>query len=418
MTKRYFELNDDMSLPDRWLLGAPLDEQGKEVRGGQFMNGELTRFDGRLRIPVYHPGTSLDFTRVDTGGFPVVTEKVARVLAELAPSDVQLLPAEVESRPETYFVVNVARRVKCIDEAASEEVRYGDPEDNWPDELGYYEAVYGMRIDPFQVDDAKVFRPWGYTGSLLVAEDVKEALESTGATGLRFTEVTGPSPISDEERAYKRKCDELLDPPPLARRAAWKSLGTLDELAVAPRAICYEWPGYRQNWRVVHREAGRLLLVSEGLSDPFIARLEPSVGFGLELALETDQTELPLDAIEGSWPYVLLERVSKEVVAHEHVRKKAKTGLIALEVAGTGMPASLVTTEGRVAVLLGQESRSLIRLFPTPFGDVRLVTVKALLPAELEYVSMRGAEGMDELARRFAETGEEHVSRASRQAVV
>jgi hypothetical protein len=33
--------------------------------------------------------------------------------------------------------------------------------------------------------------------------------------------------------------------------------------------------------------------------------------------LETLAAELPLDAIERSWPYNLLERVSKEVVAHE-----------------------------------------------------------------------------------------------------
>ncbi|HYO71318.1 MAG TPA: hypothetical protein VEU33_35095, partial [Archangium sp.] len=249
-------------------------------------------------------------------------------------------------------------------------------------------------------------------------EEVKEALERTGASGLKFTEVTGPSPISDEERAYKRRCNELLDPPPAARRAVWKSLGSLDEFAGTPRAICYEWPGHRQNWAIIHREAGRLLLVSEGLSDPFIARLEPSVGFGLELALETDPAQLPLDAIEESWPYILLERASKEVVSHEHVRERAKVGLVVMEVTGKGMPASLVGAEGHVGVLLGQESRSLPRLFPTPFGDVRLVTVKALLPAELEYVSKLGAEGAARLARRFAENGEEHVSRAHRRAAL
>lgn len=134
--------------------------------------------------------------------------------------------------------------------------------------------------------------------------------------------------------------------------------------------------------------------------------------------LETLAAELPLDAIEGSWPYNLLERVSLEVVAREHVREGAKTGLLLLVVDGMGMPASLVTKEGRVGVLLGLESRRLPRQFPTPFGYVRLVTVKALLPAELEYVAKRGAEGTNELARRFAETEEEHVSRASRQAVV
>ncbi|WNG27749.1 hypothetical protein F0U62_29760 [Cystobacter fuscus] len=418
MTKRYFELTEDMSSPERWVLDDALDAHGKPVGSRLYLNEASIRFDGRLRVPILHPGNPLDFSFADAGDFPVVTEKVASTLAELAPGDVQLYPAEVDSRPEPYFLVNVARLVRCIDDAACAEVSYWKPEDNRPEKLGQYRAVYGMRIDPSKVGDAKVFRPWGYPGTLLVAQDVKEALDRTGASGLDFREVTGPSPISDEERAYKRKCRELLTPPPAARRAAWKSLGSLDELAGTPRAICYEWPGYRQDWALIHREAGGLLLVSEGLSDPFIAKLEPSVGFGLELALETEPMELPLDAIEGSWPYVLLERVSKEVVVHEHVRERAKAGLVALEVAGTGMPASLVTTQGRVGVLLGQQSRSLPRLFPTPFGDVRLVPVKALLPTELEYVSKRGAEGLDELARRFAQTGEEHVSRASRQAVV
>ncbi len=418
MTKRYFELDEDMSSPGRWILGDTRDAQGQKVEPRLYLNEVPTRFDGPLRVPILHPGSPLDFSCADGGEFPVVTAKLASTLAELAPDDVQFYPAEVDTRPEPYFLVNVARQVKCIDDETSEEVLYWTPEDDRPDKLGQYRAVYGMRIDPSKVGDFKIFRPRGYPRALLVAEDVKEALERTGATGLEFTEVTGPSPISDEERAYKRRCDELLDPPPAARRAAWKSLGALDELAVAPRAICYEWPGYRQNWAIIHRQAGRLLLVSEGLSDPFIAKLEPSVGFGLELALETDGKELPLDNIEGSWPYNLLERVSEEVVAHEHVREGAKACPLVLEVAGTGMPATLVTKEGRVGVLLGLESRSLPSHFPTPFGDVRLVTVKALLPAELDYVARRGAEGPAELARRFEATGEQHVSRANRQAVV
>ena len=418
MTKRYFELNEDMSSPERWVLDDTLDAQGELVGARLYLNGTPIRFDGRLRVPILHPGSPLDFSLADSGDFPVVTEKVASTLAELAHGDIQLYPAEVDSRPEPYFLVNVARLVKCIDDDRCAEVRYGEPEDNWPDELGYYRSVYDMRIDPSKVGDAKVFRPWGYPKALLVAEDVKEALERTGASGLEFTEVTGPSPISDEERAYKRRCRELLEPPPAARRAAWKSLGMLDELAVAPRAICYEWPGHRQDWASIHREAGRLLLVSEGLSDPFISRLEPSVGFGLELALETEPEELPLDAIEGSWPYILLERVSKEVVAQEHVREKAKADLVVLEVAGEGMPTALVSAEGRVGVLLGLESRSLPRLFPSPFGDVRLVTVKALLPTELEYALKRGAEGAAGLARRFAGNGEEHLSRANRRAAL
>ncbi|OJH33919.1 imm11 family protein [Cystobacter ferrugineus] len=418
MAKRYFELTEDMTSPERWVLGDTLDAQGKKVGARLYLNERPTRFDGRLRVPILHVGSPLDFSFADTGDFPVVTEKVASTLAELAPGDVQLYPAEVDTRPEPYFLVNVARLVRCIDDAACTEVRYWKPEHGRPDKVGQYRAVYGMRIDPSQVGEAKVFRPWGYPRTLLVAEDVKEALERIGASGLEFREVTGPSPLSEEDRAYKRKCRELLEPPPAARRAVWKSLGTLDELAATPRAICYTWPGHRQNWALIHRGEGRTLVVSEGLSDPFISRLEPSVGFGLELALEAEQAELPLDVIEGCWPYILLERISREVVAHEHVRERAKAGLVTLEVAGAGMPASLVTTRGRVGVLLGQESRSLPRLFPTPFGDVRLVTVKALLPSELEYAVKHAPEGPAELARRFAESGEEHVSRAERRSVV
>ncbi|WP_146209754.1 hypothetical protein [Vitiosangium sp. GDMCC 1.1324] len=105
-------------------------------------------------------------------------------------------------------------------------------------------------------------------------------------------------------------------------------------------------------------------------------------------------------------------------MVHEHVREGAKAGVLALEVEGNGIPESLVIPEGRVGVLLGVESRTRPRQFPTPFGDVRLAAIKALLPAELEYVSKRGAKGAAELARRFAENGEEDVSRAHRRVVV
>ena len=67
------------------------------------------------------------------------------------------------------------------------------------------------------------------------------------------------------------------------------------------------------------------------------------------------------------------------------------------------MPKSLITKEGRVAVLLGVGSRTLPRHFSTPYGEVMLVTVKPLLPSELAYLLEHGADGQAELARRFAD---------------
>ncbi|AKQ69551.1 hypothetical protein A176_006463 [Myxococcus hansupus] len=37
--------------------------------------------------------------------------------------------------------------------------------------------------------DAKVFRPWGWSGVLIVSEDIKTALERANVTGVEFEEV-------------------------------------------------------------------------------------------------------------------------------------------------------------------------------------------------------------------------------------
>lgn len=121
--------------------------------------------------------------------------------------------------------------------------------------------------------------------------------------------------------------------------------------------------------------------------------------------------------ISKGWPLLLLDRVTDEVAEHEQVRESVKAGLFCMEVSGKGMPKSLATEEGRVAVLLGVESRTLPMHFSTPYGEVNLVTVKALLPSELAYLLEHGAEGQAELARRFAESGDEHLSRLRRTPV-
>jgi hypothetical protein len=87
-------------------------------------------------------------------------------------------------------------------------------------------------------------------------------------------------------------------------------------------------------------------------------------------------------------------------------------------VSGEGMPRALVNEEGRVGVLLGMEASTLPRHFRMPAGEVRLVIVKALLPTELAWLLAHGRQGRDELLRRFAERGEEHLSRIRRQPVV
>jgi hypothetical protein len=414
MTKRYFELADDIYLPGRWELGEPLDQHGRPLEDPwQFRVGEPARFDGRVQLSVEKPGASLGFSHA-AFSIPVVHARVASLLAKLAPNDVELVPARINGQPDQFCILNATRLIRCIDDKTSEEVRYWKPEDGRPEKTGQYRAVYGMRIDPARVGDAKVFRTWGWTVALIVSEDIKETLEHAGVTGLRFKEVTGPSAISPEERERSRRLMELREQTDAGRGAFWRTLGRLDEEAIIPVVVGGAWPARRQVWRIIHRPDGRTLLVTDGLSDFFVDRAEPSVGFGLELALETDE---PLKEAEKSWPLLLLERVGDEVAEHERVREKVKTGVMSMEVSGRGMPPTLVTQEGRVGVLLGLKPSTLPRSFTMPAGEVRLVTVKVLLPSELAYLLEHGKKGREELLRRFVQEGHGHLSRVGRSPV-
>lgn len=189
MAKRYFDLSDDVQIAGRWHLGTPINAAGQECGSWLFMRGEPAQVQGRLRVPLYRPGKPLDFSLADAGAIPVVHAKVASLLKELAPGDVQLLPVEIDGLPDHFCLVNVTRLVRCIDDNASEEVEYWRPEDGRPEKTGKYRAVAGMRIDPSKVGNAKIFRPWGWTIALIVSEEIKEALEHIGATGTKFKEV-------------------------------------------------------------------------------------------------------------------------------------------------------------------------------------------------------------------------------------
>lgn len=186
---RYFRLFEDLYVPGRWYLDTPLDGQGQDSGSWLFMQGEPATVEGPLRVKLFQRGRQLDFSMADAGAVPIVHPKVASVFAELASADVQLFPIEVEGQREPYTLVNVTRVVKCIDDAACDEVQRWTAEDGRPEKVGRYRSVIGLRIDRAQVGDAKVFRPWGWHVALIVSEDIKNALEHTGATGLEFTEV-------------------------------------------------------------------------------------------------------------------------------------------------------------------------------------------------------------------------------------
>ncbi|RKH12926.1 hypothetical protein D7V97_07020 [Corallococcus sp. CA053C] len=189
MSQRYFRLIDDVFVPGRWELGIPQDEVGHEVDDPwMFREGRAVQVAHRLYIPVEHSGLPLDFS---LAGFstPVVSSRVAAVFSAHADPEIQLVSVEIRGHSKPHSILVATRLIRCIDDAASDEVIYWTPQDGRPDRVGQYRDVDGMRIDPAKVGDAQVFRTWGWSIALIVSEDIKSALERIPASGVRFVEV-------------------------------------------------------------------------------------------------------------------------------------------------------------------------------------------------------------------------------------
>jgi hypothetical protein len=188
MSKRFFELYDDVYVPGRWHLTNPTDSQGREVDDPwQFRRGTPVHVEGRLKVPVKHAGRPLDFTEAGLR-IPVVHFEVASLFATLAPDDVQLIPVDIEGQRDPFLILVATRLIRCIDEQASQ-VQFWTPEDGLPHKVGQYYAVDDLHIDKTKVGEARVFRLEGWAGSLIVSENIKQALERVGATGVKFEEV-------------------------------------------------------------------------------------------------------------------------------------------------------------------------------------------------------------------------------------
>ena len=190
MNRRFFRLDFDVYVPGRWYLREPTNREGHEIPDiWAFVGGRSVEPPGPLRVPFSRPGKPLDFDKTTVAGTPIVSARVASAFRQMAPDDVQLFPVEVERQTEPYYLLNVARTVRCIDERACEEVQFYTAEDGYPDRVGEYHSVSGLRIDKAKVGDARVFRLWGYPVPIIVDGGLKEALERTGITGGRFDEV-------------------------------------------------------------------------------------------------------------------------------------------------------------------------------------------------------------------------------------
>jgi hypothetical protein len=186
---RHFVLWDDLYIAGRWHLSAPdVDVHGREIDPWQFKYGEVVKLEASPLLRMVRPGSALEFSLTGLT-VPLVNGRVVSLFEQLGlDQEVQFMPTRVEGFAEPYFLLNALRIIRCIDDARCDEVLYWLPEDNRPDKLGQYQNVVGLKVDPAKVGTASIFRPWGWTVTLIVSERIKLAMESAGIVGAKFME--------------------------------------------------------------------------------------------------------------------------------------------------------------------------------------------------------------------------------------
>ncbi|HYV48883.1 MAG TPA: DUF1629 domain-containing protein [Myxococcaceae bacterium] len=184
----FFRLVDDKRVPKRWYLRGPF--RAKEDLDARDYTEAVQRPDpGPLTVPLLRSGNAMDWTEGDYA-MPVVSEKVARILRDLAPDDVQLFPVTVQGRREPYFIANAVHACVCVDEKRSVDVRRFTKDGIRPDLAGQYEVIGKLVIDPTRTGGHKLFRVKDWEVALIASEEIKDAFERAGVVGAHFTPVT------------------------------------------------------------------------------------------------------------------------------------------------------------------------------------------------------------------------------------
>jgi len=183
---RYFDLADDMTVPNRWHLGE-LVHDGRDVSGALWVG---RRFEGASPLDgkIDRPGKELDYCRTSFA-VPVARADLAEAIAAIAGPSCQRIPLKLPGH-DGFDVLNSLRVVKCLDEHRSEFVKWTG-EDHRADLAGQYRMVTQLKILSDQVpNDASFFRVEGWLIALIVSEPVKVAMEEVGCVGATFVEVT------------------------------------------------------------------------------------------------------------------------------------------------------------------------------------------------------------------------------------
>lgn len=188
MQKFFDVVTDDTNFANRWFLDEPLSDGFVVIDTRLFGYG--VPYEGIVprRIPIRQEGVQVAF---NLGAFdtPIVSQAILERFPHDCRGDYETFPVTVGNGVSGFSILNVVRRVACVDEERSICEKWV-VEDERPDKIGCYRAIGDLHIIPSLARGLDIFRIEGWEVALIVSERLKESIERIQNLGIEFVPVT------------------------------------------------------------------------------------------------------------------------------------------------------------------------------------------------------------------------------------
>jgi hypothetical protein len=202
------------------------------------------------------------------------------------------------------------------------------------------------------------------------------------------------------------------------RSEFWQSVGELDPDVIAhlinPSFMGGPvWPSLRQAFATIRRP-DVTIITSDGLSDPYEEGDNDYNGLGMEVYVETRHIE---GSVQNTWQFQLVYQAAQLMAEQGNVISLLEElTYITTEFYDVDVP--FKTERGTVGAILGLPSTSFNNEVTLSLESVKMVNIKLLTLAELDYILQNGDEGRVKVAELLIAQGDATLSTLERPSVI
>lgn len=183
------------------------------------------------------------------------------------------------------------------------------------------------------------------------------------------------------------------------------------------------WPSLRQAFMKIDTPKGTII-ATDGLSDPYSdfdtnENNQSYNGIGCEFYIECDEIIENIESLQTHWQFQLLYQMAQQAASNPNIGGILEEyTYLSTELYDTQAPDAFVNADGRVGALIGLPSPVVPSKLQLSLENIRVVNVKLLTLAELEYIVKNGEVGRMEVAEKLQKQPKPGKSFAARESVV